>query len=551
MTKLNKSVPDAFERLRFADFVLDISEYTLTDAGGREVPLRRSEFALLLAFLRAPGRLLSRDYLLDATSGRMSERFDRSIDMLVSRLRRKVEAHPRSPRLILTIPGLGYKFTAKPETVQTSAETRWQYGTEVATARSGQHSIVVRPFENLTGAAAPPDKPSIAVLPFQNMSGDPEQEYFSDGIADDIITELSRNRSLLVSARNSSFTYKGRAVDIRQVGRELDVRYVLEGSVRRNAGRIRVLAQLIEAETGSNVWTERYDRALQYVFAVQDEITAAVVTAIIPAVADAETRRVLRKLPETLGAWEACQRGLWHMAKHTPTDTKQAQHFFMRACELDAWLAIPHALLAGCYIQMVGFGGFARANQEMAEAEARKAIALDPEDFSVLATLSAISLYNYADYDAALEHAEHAISVNPNDFFAHLSKGRAFAFGGRAAHAEEPLLIALRLSPRDPLKSSALNTLAAARYFRGDYAEAAKLEQRAIRDYPGYPVPHRWLAASLGQLNRADVARGALYQAVAISQTSFDFFVGSRPPFFRPEDHEHMLDGLRKAGWPG
>ena len=126
MTKLNKSVPDAFGRLRFADFVLDISEYTLTDAGGREVPLRRSEFALLLAFLRAPGRVLSRDHLLDATSGRMSERFDRSIDMLVSRLRRKVEAHPRSPRLILTVPGLGYKFAAKPETVQTFAETRWQ-----------------------------------------------------------------------------------------------------------------------------------------------------------------------------------------------------------------------------------------------------------------------------------------------------------------------------------------------------------------------------------------------------------------------------------------
>ena len=308
-----------------------------------------------------------------------------------------------------------------------------------------------------------PGKPSIAVLAFTNMSGDLDHEYFSDGIADDIITELSRSRSLFVVARNSSFTYKGRAVDVKQVARELGVRYVLEGSVRRNAGRIRVLAQLIDAETGNHIWAERYDRALEDVFAVQDEITAAVVTAIIPAVADAETKRVLRKLPKSLGAWEACQRGLWHMAKHTPTDTKQAQYFFKRACELDAVLAIPHALLAGCHIQMMGFGEFARGNQEIAEAEAREAIALDPEELSVLATLSAISLYNYADYDAALEYAEH-VTVNPNDFFAHLSRGRALAFGGRAADAEEPLLIALRLSPRDPLKSSALNTLAAARY---------------------------------------------------------------------------------------
>ena len=172
----------------------------------------------------------------------------------------------------------------------------------------------------------------------------------------------------------------------------------------------------------------------------------------------------------------------------------------------------------------------------MAEVEARKAIALDPDDSYALATLSAISLYDYANYEAALEHADHAISVNPNDFGAYLGRARAFANGGRPAEAEEPLLIALRLSPRDPLKSSALNTLAFARYFRGDYAEAAKLEQGVIRDYPGYAVPHQWLAASLGQLNRTDEAREALRQAMAISQTSFDFFMRQRQRWFRPED---------------
>ena len=156
------------------------------------------------------------------------------------------------------------------------------------------------------------------MLAFTNMSGDPEQEYFSDGIADDIITELSRSRSLFVIARNSSFTYKGRAVDVKQVAQELGVRYVVEGGVRRSGGRVRVTAQLVDAETGNHIWAERYDRDVSEVFAVQDEITAAIVAAVIPAVSDVEQRRALRKPPESLGAWEAYQRGLWHMGKGNP-----------------------------------------------------------------------------------------------------------------------------------------------------------------------------------------------------------------------------------------
>ena len=179
-----------------------------------------------------------------------------------------------------------------------------------------------------------PQKPSIAVLPFANLNADPEQEYFADGIADDIITELSRSRSLFVIARNSSFTYRGRSVDVRQVARELGVRYVLEGSVRRSAERVRVTTQLVEADTGNHIWAERYDRSLSQIFAVQDEITLAVVTAIQPAVAGAELLRVLRKPPQSLGAWELYQRGLWHMAKANPSDNALAQQFFHRAIAL-------------------------------------------------------------------------------------------------------------------------------------------------------------------------------------------------------------------------
>ena len=170
-----------------------------------------------------------------------------------------------------------------------------------------------------------PDRPSIAVLAFTNMSGDPEQEYFSDGIADDIITELSRMRGLFVIARNTSFTYKGHAIDVKQVGRELGVRYVLEGGVRRGGQRVRVTAQLIDVETGNHVWAERYDRDLTDVFAVQDEITTAVIRAIGPAVADAEQRRALRKPPESLGAWEAFQRGLWHLSHKRLEDAPHAR----------------------------------------------------------------------------------------------------------------------------------------------------------------------------------------------------------------------------------
>ena len=202
-----------------------------------------------------------------------------------------------------------------------------------------------------TGEALPlPGKPSIAVLAFTNMSGDLDQEYFSDGIADDIITELSRSRSLFVIARNSSFTYKGRAVDVKQVARELGVRYVLEGSVRRSGNRVRVIAQLIDAETGNHIWAERYDRELTDVFAIQDEITAAVTTAILPAVTDAEQRRALRKPPESLGAWETYQRGnLAHGQRHCRPDNEQASNSF-------------DVRLPRCYVRASVFGNRVNAH---------------------------------------------------------------------------------------------------------------------------------------------------------------------------------------------
>jgi TolB-like protein len=195
-----------------------------------------------------------------------------------------------------------------------------------------------------------PDKPSIAVLPFDNLSGDPEQEYFSDGMAEDIITQLSRGHALFVIARNSSFTYKGRAVDVKQIGRELGVRYVLEGSVRRGGERVRISAQLVEAGTGNHIWAERYDRALADVFAVQDEISDAVSAAIGPAVADAEMQRAMRRPPGSLGAWELYQRGMWHMGQRDAAAHDEARRLFERAIELDPMFAAAHAGLSLSYL---------------------------------------------------------------------------------------------------------------------------------------------------------------------------------------------------------
>jgi adenylate cyclase len=244
-------------------------------------------------------------------------------------------------------------------------------------------TAVERALVHGSGEALPlPDKPSIAVLAFTNMSDDPQQEYFSDGIADDIITGLSRSHSLFVIARNSSFSYRGRSVDVKQVARELGVRYVVEGSVRRSGTRVRVVAQLIDAENGNHIWAERYDRALEDVFAVQDKITTAVVTAIQPALGDAEFRRVLRKPPGSLNAWEAYLRGQWHVGQSTAADNERAKEFFQRAIGLDATFAAPYAALARAYLDD-GPGWGTRSFEDAAELAAgwaQKAIAIDPED---------------------------------------------------------------------------------------------------------------------------------------------------------------------------
>ncbi len=406
------------------------------------------------------------------------------------------------------------------------------------------------------GAAQPPlalpDKPSVAVLPFTNMSGDPEQEFVSDGIAEDVITALSRYPSLFVIARNSSFTYKGRAVDVKQVGRELGVRYVLEGSVRKAGNRIRVTAQLVEAGTGNHVWADRYDRDLADIFAVQDEITEAVTIAIAPAIADAELQRAVRKPPDSLDAWAAYQRGLWHLSEANPDDNTIAQKFFRQAIDLDPTFAGGYSGLALARLQAAAVYqklGLLEA-QSSAEALARRAVALDGADAEARSCLG-WALQARGELQGALSEIERALGMSPNLAVAHGQRGATLIFAGRPKEGLAAVQTSIRLDPRDPFSAIRLLHIACGLYFSREYEEAIEAAKQLIRSYPDFPMIYRWPAAALGQLGRTAEAKEALDKAVSLAPAAFDMYIRKRVPWFRPEDHAHLVEGLRKAGWEG
>jgi len=402
-------------------------------------------------------------------------------------------------------------------------------------------------------AALPlPDKPSIAVLPFANMSSDPEQEFFADGVAEDIITGLSRYPSLFVIARNSSFTYKGRAVDVKQVGRELGVRYALEGSVRKAGNRIRITAQLVEAEAGNHVWAERYDRDLADIFGLQDEITEAVTIAIAPAIADAERRRAMRRPPASLDAWSAYQRGYWHFSKGTPDDNALAEQFFQQAIDLDPSFAGGYTGLA--YAQTRATGVFGKRDLasiwDLTFMLARRAVTLDGNDAEAR-TCFAEQLLRGADYEAALAELELALATSPNLAAAYGVLGAVLMWSGKPKKGREALEKSIRLDPRNPNMTLRLLDVTISYYLSGEYDAAVEAAKRSIRSYPDFSNTYRWLAAALGQIGRIEEAKQTLEKAIAMAPTSFEMFVRRRVPWHRPEDYAHMLEGLCKAGWSG
>jgi len=505
-------VPGAEEPdIVFGPFRLNRRNRSLT-RNGVTVPLGGRAFDTLAVLAATQGTTMSKEALLDAVWPGVTVE-ENNLQVQISALRKAL-----GEGWIVTVPGRGYRLAPSP-----AAESH--------------------------AAPALPDQPSIAVLAFTNMSGDPAQEYFSDGVAEDIITQLSRSRALFVIARGSSFTYKGRAVDVKQIGRELGVRYVLEGSVRRAGERVRISAQLVEAETGKHIWAERYDRALADVFAVQDEISDAVATAIGPAVADAEMRRAMRRPPESLGAWDIYQQGMWHLGKADAKANDAARGLFERAIQLDPMFASAYtglsrscALAGAVYLTMPLDEAL-----RLATEHARKAVTLDSGDANAQAELAADLRYQ-GDMDNAREIAQQALAINPNCARAHFVMAAVLILTGQMAEGRQEVGVFERFSPRDAEIAHAHGGIGMSYYFERDYERCVEAVRRQLTAHPGHTVTYRWLAAALGQLGLTDEARAAL---AAVPAREFDIYVRHRVPWMRPGDYEHMLDGLRKAGWKG
>jgi adenylate cyclase len=390
-----------------------------------------------------------------------------------------------------------------------------------------------------------PDKPSIAVMPFENLSGDPAQDYFADGMVEDIVTALSRIRWLFVIARNSSFTYKGQAVDVKQVGRELGVRYVLEGSVRKAGNRVRITAQLIDAIAGAHVWADRYDRDLSDIFALQDEITASVAGVIEPTLAEAEQQRVLRKSPESLDAWEAYQRGLWHFNKYAPEENQTALGFFRQAIGLDPNFAPGHygyALALQWDIWHFSERPFSEA-QGTPRDEARIAVSLDDKDAMAHAILSHMRMWG-GEWEAAISEARTALALNPNSAFVISMLGCVLGFGGYHDEALDRLQQAMRASPHDPLTWLWTMWSGAIQFSSRKFELALQTYNQLVRLRPEWGQAQALIAGCLAFLGRVDEAQGALERA---RLQGLDPRYQQRPPWMQPVDYALRVEGLRLA----
>ena len=393
------------------------------------------------------------------------------------------------------------------------------------------------------------DRPSIAVLPFDNLSGDPEQEYFADGIAEDLITALSRIRWLFVTARNSTFTYKGQAVDVKRVGQKMGVRYVLEGSVRKGGDRVRVTAQLIEATTGNHIWAKRYDRNTADIFAIQDELTEAIAGEIEPELAEVERERAYHKPPESLNAWDCYQQGLWHLWQSTGDENAEAQRLFQRAADIDPGFAPAFAALAYSHYRdvVLAFRDTVSEDLEKARQAALRAVTIDVKDAMAHCVLGRINTA-LGDHSYAIGELETAIDLNPSYALAHYGLAVCFLVTGRAEAAIPEFELAEQLSPHDPNLSLFQAVRAAAHNVLGQFQQAEEYARRASR----HPRASFWAYAHLAQ---ALAGQGKSEQARAALSTLLEMQPDFSPEFFEriwPNADRTVLAVyfglLRKAG---
>ena len=395
-----------------------------------------------------------------------------------------------------------------------------------------------------------PDKPSIAVLPFSNLSGDPEQDYFADGVVEDIIAGLSRIKWVFVIARNSSFVYKGRSIDVKQVGRELGVRYVLEGSVRKSLDRVRITAQLIDAGTGTHIWADRYDRALNDLFAVQDELTTSVVGVIEPTLRKAEIERARRKRPDSLDAYDLYLRALPFAFTAMPQDAEEALILLERAIELEPDYAAAHAIIAWCHEQRYLRGGFHEETRQAALRHARRALALGEDDGAALATAAFVVAVVDSDYETATGAFDRSFALSSSSALALGFSSIVRSWKGDGATAIEQAERAIRLSPFDPLLYLPYLGLAYAYFAAGRFEEAAAAAGKASQSNPRFSMPYVLQAGALANVGRDDEARAVTDRLLEVEPGLTVTSALRSARYADPEKKTQLGESLRRAGLP-
>ncbi len=479
-------------------------------------------FDLLVLLIENRDRVLSKDDLIASVWGGRAVS-DSTLTSRINAARKAIGDSGEEQKLIRTIARKGIRFVAALDD-------------ECSTA----------------SATAPifpqPDRPAIAVLPFTNMSGEPEQEYFSDGISEDIITALSKLRWFFVIARNSSFIYKGKAVHMKQVAEELGVRYVVEGSVRKGGDRVRITAQLNDVATGSHIWAERYDRDLADVFAVQDNITEAIVAAIEPQLYAAENFHAQRKPPGSMDAWDLVMRALSHYWRVTRQDNVVAQALLEKAISIDPNYGQALGVLAASHTFSAHMGWEDMAvSAPVAERAAQTAIRSDSEDPWAHYALGCVYLFARRFGDSLAEF-ELALRLNPNFSLAQGYYGLALSYCGRWQEADEAARRAIRLSPRDPFSAVYYGIAAYAQFIGRNYEEAMRLAREAVRQRSDFVGAHRVLTAAAGISGQAEVAAAALQELRRAQPNISLAWIASQMPIMRDDDREHYLAAFRHAG---
>ena len=515
----------------FADHTLDTDTRELR-RGAIPIAVQPQVFDLLTYLVENRERVVSKEDLLAALwAGRMVA--DSTLATHINAARRAVGDSGDAQKLIRTIARKGIRFVGD---VQSRAAER------------RAPPAAVSPASPVRTAVTASERPAIAVMPFLNLSGEPAQEYFSDGISEDIITALSKLRWFFVIARNSAFSYKGKAVPMKQIGEELGVGYVVDGSVRKDGACVRITVQLSDVATGSQLWTERYDRELANVFAVQDEITNAIVAAIEPQLYAAENFRARRKAPENLGAWDLVMRAMWHFWRVTAEGNIEAQRLLQQAIAIDPNYAQALALLAVSHISCAHLGWEPVATAvPIAERAAMAAVRADGED--PWAHLALGYIYPYLGrIPDSLEAFETALRLNPNFALALGHYGLVLSWLGRPQEGAAAARRAIRLSPRDPLSAIYHSIAAHAAFVGGDYAEAIALTRQAIRQRGDFVAAHRLLVAAAGMAGETGLARAALQELRRVQPgLSLAWITDNLPPV-GGEARERFLEGLRRAG---